>query len=73
MYGHRIVNLNVSYDRHLIDKVVVQLELNGEATFECVLYSEGEGDFRSMSLEEIERRAILYAVDSIKSFNINEI
>lgn len=37
MYGHRIVNLNVSYDRHLIDKVVVQLELNGEATFECVL------------------------------------
>lgn len=67
MYGYRIVSLKVIYYRDVIDKIVVQLELNSEATFECSLYSEGEGDFSSMNLEELERRAILYAVDSIKS------
>lgn len=64
MLDYRISSVLVFTVNGRVDRVLVRLECDDAAVFECCLLAEGEGDLKKLSLSELEERALMYAADS---------
>lgn len=49
-------------------EITVELRGSDNSLLKFVLFSEGEGDFRKMTIDEIESRAIFYIRTSMSDF-----